>query len=300
MLRTLIAVEEHGTFSAAADAVFLTHAAVSQQMKALEEQWGVAIFDRSHRTPELTPTGRALLAKAREVVAAYDNIVPSVIGDSGLKGVLSLGAVPTTLTGLVPLTIARLKSTYPDLNVSVVPGLTLGLIQQIERGSIDLAIVSKPNFVPRNLEWRDIAEEPMELLVSAQTTSDDPVHLLNSEPFIRFSRHAVVGAMIETWLQKRNITVQESMELEGLEAISSMVMFNLGVSIAPRPCVSMTPLPIKRLKLPGAKDFVRTLGIIFRTDSVKTRAIWELHENLLEAIRRHNASPALPKEPDPA
>lgn len=291
MLKTLIAVEENGTFSAAADAVFVTHAAVSQQMKALEAEWGVTMFDRSRRTPELTPVGRALVAKAREIVKAYENIVPSVLGDDGLTGELMLGAVPTTLTGLVPLAVSLLKARYADLHVGVQPGLTTDLLYQVERGTVDAAIISKPGMIPRGLAWHDIASEELQLLAAQETESDDPVFLLKNNPFIRFSRNAVVGMMIENWLQKKKIEVSDSMELEGLEAISSMVLCNMGVSIVPSRCVQvMNPLPLKRLPL-GPDAPVRQLGLISRQDNAKARVIDEICLKLRDAVDIGEFSP---------
>lgn len=291
MLKTLIAVEENGTFSAAADAVFVTHAAVSQQMKTLEAELGVVVFDRSHRTPELTPLGRALVAKAREVVQGYDNLVASVVGDDGLTGILTLGVVPTTLTGLMPLAASLLKASYPDLHIRLHPALTTDLLNQVVRGNLDAAVISKPNILPKGMAWFDIAQEELHLLAAQETLSDDPFELLRTHPFIRFSRDAVVGSMIEIWLQKNKIEVADSMELEGLEAISSMVLCNMGVAIAPSRCVQvMNPLPLKRIAL-GPDAPVRQLGVISRLDNAKARVIDEVCAKLCQAVEIGVVSP---------
>jgi DNA-binding transcriptional LysR family regulator len=283
MLRTLMAVDEHKTFSAAAEAVHVTHAAVSQQMRALEEEWQIALFDRSKRTPELTAIGRGIVAKAREVVRAYDTIVPSVVSADALQGDISLGAVPTTLTGLVPSTISRLKTGFPDLHVQVQPGLTTPLMSRIERGTLDAAIVSRPTVVPGTFVYRHIADEPLQLLAAKGTCCDDPLNLLATRPFIRFNRDAVVGQMIEGWLQRKGIRVQESMELDGLEAISSMVYANLGVSIVPASCApSQHPIPIERVPLPADAP-VRHLGLIYRRDTLRQRVLQAIEQALLES-----------------
>lgn len=284
-LRTLIAVHDHKTFSAAADAVCVTHAAVSQQMRALEENWGIQLFDRSKRTPELTPLGRALVAKARDVVRAYDQMLPSVLGESGVSGDVSLGALPTTLTTMVPSAISMLVDAYPEVRVRLFPGLTIQLVSQLERGALDAAIISRPQLMPAGLEFLEIAEEPLQLLASRDLKSDDPFELLANHPFIRFNRDAVVGHMIESWLQKKNIRVSEAMELDGLEAISSMVFANLGVAIAPKRAVKTNnPLPLKRLSL-GEDAPIRRLGLAFPRDTAHGPVLAELHSVCLRSVQ---------------
>jgi len=291
LLKTLIAIEKYGTFSAAGEAVYVTHAAVSQQMKTLESQWQVQLFDRTKRTPVLTSNGRALVAGAREVVANYDNLVSSVLGSSGVKGDLLLGAVHTTLTGLVPLAVSNLKQQYPELHVRIVPGLTYELARMLDRGTIDAAIVSHPGNVAKSHAWHQIAIEPLELLASQDTQSDDPLLLLKTTPFIRFSRNAVVGELIASWFEEEGIVVTDIMELESLESISSMVLSNLGVSIAPRRCVqNMNPLPIKRLPLPDNLP-PRSLGLLSRKNSTKTQVVDEMHKVLLAAVQIGKLNP---------
>ncbi|MCL3882962.1 LysR family transcriptional regulator [Marivita sp. GX14005] len=291
LLKTLIAVADHKTFSEAADAVFITHAAVSQQMRTLEGELGLDLFDRSHRTPELTPVGRAITEKARKLVRDYDNLVPSVLGDEGFSGEVTLGAVPTTMTGLAPRAMSILRATYADLRIRIHPALTGALLADIDRGQLDLAIVTRPVLMPPGMGFLDIAEEPLHLIASRELPDDDPIAILQTQPFIRFNRDAVVGTLIETWLQARDIRVSETMELENLEAIASMVHANLGVSIVPRACVvNDYALPVKRLPLPdGAPS--RRLGLVFRKNHPKQRVIEEIHNALLSAVAQSQQRP---------
>ncbi len=285
-LRTLVAVAEARTFSAAADIVHITHAAVSQQMQALEADLGITLFDRSTRTPRLTPAAHQIVAKARTLIAEYDGLVPSVLNDSGLHGLITLGVLRTTLTGLVPQAMASLKSKYPEIGLHLRPGLTATLLAEIERGNLDAAITSKPHLLPAGVVFRELAQEPMQLIASTQESGNDPITLLKTRPFIRFDRSAVVGALIENWILSHRIQVNETMELDSPEAIASMVHANLGVSIVPDLAVKpMDAIPVKRLSL-GPDAPYRTLGLVHKENQLKMQALDELHDALATVIHK--------------
>ncbi|MEX0369380.1 MAG: LysR family transcriptional regulator [Tateyamaria sp.] len=283
-LRTLIAIHRHGSFRAAAEAEYLTPAAVSQQMRQLERSWNLALFDRSSRTPSLTETGLALVDEAEVVVAAYDTLADKARSTDDVSGELVLGAVPTTLTGLVPLALSQLKACYPRVKVRVVPGLSNQLMLEIERGRIQAALVSRPEVLPPSLTFSEVVQEPLVLLVSQNTPPLPPKDLLQTQPFIRFNRDAVVGRQIEAWLQSNGIRVKDVMELEGLEAISSMVAAGLGLSIVPERCVRADDhLPLRTMSL-GADGPKRTLGLVSKSGSTRTAVINATEASLLEAV----------------
>ncbi|WP_306114689.1 MULTISPECIES: LysR family transcriptional regulator [unclassified Roseovarius] len=284
LLRTLVAIADARTFSAAAEVVHVTHAAVSQQMQTLEADLGIALFDRSTRTPELTPIAHEIVAKARKLIADYDNLVPSVLADGGLGGIVTLGALRTTLTGLMPQAMAVLKSRFPQMGLHIRPGLTSTLLADLERGTLDAATVTKPHLMPPGLVFRELVTEPMQLIAAIEEPGDDPIELLRKRPFIRFNRSAVVGTLIDNWILSNRIAVAETMELDSPEAIASMVHENLGVSIVPDLAVKPLSGPqVKRLSL-GEDAPMRTLGLAYPGNTVKTQAIDALFDALSGVI----------------
>lgn len=289
-LRTLVAIADTKTFSAAADIVHVTHAAVSQQMQTLEADLEITLFNGAPRTPELTPIAHQIVAKARRLIADYDTMVPSLLADGGLSGTINLGALRTTLTGLTPQAMAVLKARFPQIGLHIRPGLTGALLADIERGNLDAAIITKPHLMPVGVHFRELTKEPMQLIAAIEEPGDDPIKLLQKRPFIRFNRNAVVGTLIDNWIMSKRIRVVETMELDSPEAITSMVHANLGVSIVPNLAVKpYDNIPVKRLSL-GPDAPTRILGLAYPEGQIKTKAIDELFSALLSVIENARAS----------
>ncbi|WP_224826032.1 LysR substrate-binding domain-containing protein [Cognatishimia sp. MH4019] len=280
LFRTLVAVAQTGSFRGAAAQVSVTDAAVGQQMRRLEDQLGVALFDRSEKTPRLNQLGKALVPKAQAVVAAYDTILDDLIGDPRMIGELTLGAVPSSIRGLIPQTAKRLMGLYPDLHMRVVPGLSPDLLEQVEQGVLDAAVLSAPARVTERLNWMPFYEEELVLLTAPSVTETDPRRILATQPYIRHTRKAAVGELAEAWLFAQGITVQDAMEMGSLENVVSMVAHDLGVSVVPNMCVPDASFAELR-KLPlGPEAPSRVLGILTRADCSKLQLVQRLLEQL--------------------
>lgn len=285
LFRTLVAVADQGSFAGAADVVCVSNAAVGQQMRRLEDLLQVALFDRSRQPPRLNQLGLALVPKARELCRSYDTILDDLRGDAGLIGDLTLGAVPSAIRGLIPISVKHLVGQLPKLHVRVVPGMTDELYEHVEEGFLDAAVLSEPNRVSSRIRWFPLAEEALILLTSPEVTQTDPARILAALPYIRHTRRASVGVLAESWLLRNGVSVREVMEMGSLENLISMVAHNLGVSIVPDLCV---PDPIferlRRIPL-GGRPASRQLGLITRTDCSKIRLVEQLLDQLRQCIR---------------
>lgn len=277
-LETFVIIAETGSFQTAADRMHVTQSAVSMQMKALEADLGTALFDRSRRPPALSPSGRALTEPARALLDSAADFRDRAQGGSGLFGVLKLGAIPTATTGILPGALARLQEDHPILQVRLESGLSLGLEERVASGDLDAAVITLAGRRKPGLEILPIRTERLVVVAKASicSASAGGEAVLERLPFIRFNKTTGIGKVIEQQLQRLQINVRETMELDSIEAILEMVTQGLGAAVVPESSLRMDEM-LSRFSL-GDPPLTRDVVMIVRKGARKfpmTNFLWK-------------------------
>jgi DNA-binding transcriptional LysR family regulator len=144
-LRYFVAVAEELHFRRAAERLYVAQPAVSEQIRKLEAELGVRLFDRTHRSVFLTEPGKALLAEARRVLRLADAAQHAARSASErTRARLRVGYVPDVLPSSVPRALQHLCTAGTGVEVSLETGTPLGLIAGVRDGAVDAAVVSLP------------------------------------------------------------------------------------------------------------------------------------------------------------
>lgn len=176
-LQAVVAIAEHGSFSAAADALATVQSNVSTHVKKLETELGTPVIDRA--SGELTEAGQLVVARARRVLGELDAIASDVTALSqDVVGTVRLGAIGTAARWLVPQLVDIVPERHPHLHLVFMEATTSGLDQQLASGLIDLAVLQLP---ASGSEVRTMAlyEEELALVVPA----DHPLANQGQMPF---------------------------------------------------------------------------------------------------------------------
>ena len=263
-LKTLIAVAQHGTFAAAGQHIGLTQAAVSAQMKRLEAALGVALFERSGRAAVLTKRGQETLQQAQALIALYGTLGAASAGQEAATRV-NLGAIASIQRSLLPNVLARFHRQFPECRSRVVPGLSLALMNQVDAGELDMAVIIRPPFsLHSDLRWQPLAHEPFRLLVRRRLTTDDWRALLTQQPFVRYDRASFGGRQVDRFLRDNHCHVRDVCEVDELDAIIQLVANGVGVALVPQPsALRRWPAGVRAIDL-KEHTFHRDIGIVHR------------------------------------
>jgi LysR family hydrogen peroxide-inducible transcriptional activator len=159
-LRYLVALVDHGHFGRAAAACEIAQSTLSTQIKKLEEQLGVALFERTSKSVCVTATGEEVAARARKILTDVEAIVRVGQRMSGpLAGGYSLGVIPTLGPYLLPWLVPALRRDYPELRLAIREDLTASLLERVVSHRLDAALVALP--VPDDrVETLPLFDEP--------------------------------------------------------------------------------------------------------------------------------------------
>ncbi len=236
-LKAFVAITEEKTFTAGAKRVNITQAAVSMQIRQLEEEVGLPLFTRTPRRVLLTEAGEHLLERARRILREHDAALEELAEIAGAEhGRIRIGSASAMFaTEQLPIILEKLMKKYPNSEVSVISGTSQTLVEKILHGETDIAFVSLP------IETQNIQTET---IYSDEVVAIGPKnHPLAGEKYISAAQLAgeklILGEkggntrrMIDKFFEAANVNPNIVMELSRQEAINKMVENHMGVGIA--------------------------------------------------------------------
>ncbi|MDZ3992614.1 LysR family transcriptional regulator [Pseudomonas sp. Teo4] len=140
LLETFVELARTPHLRKLAERLHATPSALSMRVKNLEEQLGVALFSTDKKTLSLTEEGRRLLPYAEAAISSLQEFLSAASQVSGMGGVVRVGLIEAAVYTLLPELVRRTKTELPNVNVTWVVGLTAELLEQLNKGELDLVL----------------------------------------------------------------------------------------------------------------------------------------------------------------
>src|SRR5688572_761494 len=231
-MRVFTAVARYGSFTRAARELRLTQPAVSQQIRLLEQEAGLPLFEHIGRAIHVTAAGQELLRYATQVTELLREAGESLAAMRGLKrGVLKLGTV-STAKYFAPSLLSAFAPAYPEVTIRFTVGNREEIIQQLASNEIDLVIMGRP---PRELVTvaEPFAKHPLVIITPPNHPLAGkrriPLQRLGSENFIIREEGSGTRASMEHVFREHGVPVRVSMEVSSNETIKQAVMAGMGI-----------------------------------------------------------------------
>ncbi|MEM9105490.1 MAG: LysR substrate-binding domain-containing protein [Pseudomonadota bacterium] len=240
-LKTFICVAESGSLSRASDRLRIAQPALSRQIKLLEHQVGVPLFDRHIRGMELTEAGSDLLRRVSGVVRQLETTMQDIQSThSEISGNVALALMPTIAMVIASRIVSTVAEELPQVSLRIREGYSVDIIEWMQRGEVDISFLYGPAG-DLHLRCRDLLREELVLI--------SPPGVLNrKDKFISFERVATLPLVVpgrryalrrllESNARKAGVSLSIAYEVDSYFATKSMVMSGICHSFLPRASV---------------------------------------------------------------
>lgn len=237
-LRAFVAIADSGTFTAGAQKVNITQAAISMQIRQLENETGAPLFIRAPRRVILTEAGEHLLIRARQILREHDAALEEIAELTGAeRGRLRIGTASAMVTtDTLPAILQAVRNEHSRAEITVSSGTSDALVEQILAGELDIAFVSLP-VEARGIQTERLSQDelvaigsPKHRLAGQSTVSP---YALAGERLILGERGGNTRRLIDLFFAQAGVSLTVAMELSRQAAIRRMVEEDMGVGIVP-------------------------------------------------------------------
>ncbi len=291
-LQYIIAVAETQHFGQAAARCFVSQPTLSGQIKKLEDELGVTLFERTNRSVEITPIGESILLHARQMMEQADAIRQLALAHQDpLAGPLRIGAIPTLSPYLMPLILMPLKTEHPQLRLILSEEMTDVLLGRLHNHEIDAALLATPVDDP-NLENIPLFDEPFWLAHPREHPfyNKDEItqaDLENTELLLLSDGHCLAKqAMQVCHLKERNHQGEMAdLRAASLETLLQLVGAGFGSTLVPALAIggswaTGSGIIARKLELPDAH---RQVSLVFRRSYPRRTAL----DAFAQVVREH-------------
>ncbi|ODA93192.1 hypothetical protein BFX40_09980 [Mesorhizobium sp. SEMIA 3007] len=236
-LRAFVAIADFGGYTAAARSLNIAQSALSRTIMEIEEELVTRLFERTTRRVVLTASGEQLLKSARRVLEEFESALSRFqLYQNGLDGVVSLGALSSVASIILPAVISEFRKTRPHVRMSVKDGFANEVVRYVSDGHVDFGITSFPK-VKKQLICEQIAADDLLCICSKshRFAGMDMVYWndLAGEDFVAFDPGSSIRTSVDRALQIAEIQIGTITEARDIGTVAGLVSADIGVSVVP-------------------------------------------------------------------
>lgn len=233
-MRCLVALSELGSISLVAERLHLSPPAIHKQLKILEGELGVRMYEKIGRRLQLTQPAEILLPYVKDMLAQYNSALSALEEWKGLKrGIVRIGTGPSTY--ILPAILKRFRRANPQVEILVETGNTPVLLDGLGRGSLDLALLVSCDLVEKNEFFVETSWNFELVLVSHQRapSARPPLAALKGHRFILFRKGSRLEESVDRYFGANGFEPNVIMRFDNPDFIRAMVCSGLGSSMLP-------------------------------------------------------------------
>lgn len=256
-LRLYIALATTRHFGRAASQCHVSPSTISRNLKYLEEELAVTLMLRDNRSVSLTPEGERFLRFARESLQQWETFQEALHQQSSeLRGQLSLYCSVTASYSFLHDLLTQFRERHPGIAIKLHTGDPAPAIARILNGQEDIAIATRPERLPSALEFKLISKSPLLLIGPSDTALINGNTLAGSwrEWPVIIPEEGIARERFDHWCRSQKFTPNIYAEVQGNEAIVSMVSLGFGVGLVPEIVLNNSPLRQRVTRLPDQPD----------------------------------------------